>query len=176
MMLPAALLVLAAGTLADAQPGPPTAGPEHKRMAFFAGTWDFKGDAKASPMGPAGPVAFTETCEVMDGGFAVICRSEGKGPTGPTKSVSIMGYDPERKMYTYTAAESQMPVFTAYGKLTGNTWAWTTESKMGEQVMRMNVTIAESGKDAYTFRMDMVPGGGAPQAVVEGKSTRRSAK
>ena len=98
--LAAALVVLVAVGGAVAQEGAPKPAPEHKRLAYFAGTWNFQGEAKASPMGPGGPITFKETCELMEGGFALVCRSEGKGPMGPTKSVSIMSYDVEKKAYT----------------------------------------------------------------------------
>ena len=84
----------------------PKPAPEHKRLVYFVGTWNFAGEAKAGPMGPAGAVTFKEVCEMMDGGFALVCRTEGKSPMGPTKGVSIMSYDTEKKTYTYTAAEA----------------------------------------------------------------------
>jgi hypothetical protein len=77
--------------------GPPKPAPEHKRIEYFKCTWNFVGDSKASPMGPAGAVTFKETCELYEGGFALVCRSEGKNPMGPAKSISIMSYDVEKK-------------------------------------------------------------------------------
>ena len=74
---------------AFAQGAMPKAGPEYQRMAYFVGTWNFTGEAKAGPMGPAGPITNRERCELMDGGFALICRAEGKGPAGPTKRASM---------------------------------------------------------------------------------------
>jgi hypothetical protein len=152
--------------------GPPKAGPEHKRIEYFKGTWNFVGDAKASPMGPAGTVTFKETCELYEGGFALVCRSEGKNPMGPAKSISIMSYDVEKKAYTYTAAETKQPVFTAYGQVTNSTWNWKTESSMGGKTMAVLVTITEKGGNAYDFKMEMAMDGGAPTTVMEGKATK----
>ena len=143
-----------------AQEGPPKPGPEHKKMAYFLGTWDFRGEAKAGPMGPGGPITFKESCELFEGGFAVICRSEGKSPMGPTKSLSIMTYDAEKKAYTYTGVESNAPVFTALGQAESGTWSWSSEGKMGAQVMKTKVTIKEAGPTSYEFRMEVSTNGG----------------
>lgn len=171
-MAAATFVALGALGVVLAQEGPPKAGPEHKRIANFAGVWTFSGEAKASPMGPAGPVTSKDTCELVEGGFALICRSEGKGPMGPTKSISIMSYDTEKKAYTYTAAESNMPVFTALGQVSGETWTWNTESSMAGKPMKTRVTIKELGPTSYTFLLEMSAGGSPFAPVVEGKSTR----
>ena len=158
----------------SAQEGPPKPGPEHKRITYFTGTWNFVGEAKASPMGPGGAVTFKEVCEMWDGGFALVCRSDGKNPMGPAKSLSLMSYDIEKKAYTYTAVETNNPVFTAYGQVSNGAWNWKTESKVGAKTMAVLVTVTEKGGTAYDFKMDMVMDGGAPMTVMEGKATKSS--
>jgi|SRR5687767_6541297 hypothetical protein len=150
----------------------PTAPPEAKRMSYFVGTWTFTGTAKDTPMGKGGPVTFRETCEAMPGGFSVVCRSEGKGPMGPTKAVSIMGYDAARKTYTYTAAESNMAPFTALGQNQGQTWTWTMDATEGGQKMTMRVTIKEGGPKGYDMNMEMSMDGKTFAPVMSGKATR----
>jgi hypothetical protein len=150
----------------------PTAGPEHKRLTYFAGTWNFSGTMKQGPMGPGGPITFKEVCEMMDGGFALVCRTEGKGPMGPTRAVGIMSYDAEKKAYSYTAAESNMPVFTATGQVSGKTWTWTTSSMMGAQQVTTRVIVTEGDGKSYDFAMEMSTDGKSFARVMEGKSTR----
>jgi hypothetical protein len=169
----ACAIVLASASMGWAQPAMPKPGPEFQRMAYFVGTWNFSGEAKAGPMGPGGAVTMTETCEMMDGGFAIVCRSQGKGPTGPTRATSIMTYDPAKKVYTYTAAESGMPVFTALGTMNAGTWTWTTESNMGGQAMRTKVTVKEGGPTSYDFTMEMAAGSGAFAPMIQGKVTKK---
>jgi hypothetical protein len=171
-MLAAVVALLFATKITSAQEGMPKPGPEHKKIAFFAGVWDFRGEAKAGPMGPGGPITFKETCEMFQGGFALVCRTDGSSPMGPTKSVSIMSYDVEKKAYTYTAAESNSPVFTALGQTANGTWTWGTESKMAGKVMKTKVTIKETGPTSYDFRMEMAMDGAAFAPVLEGKCTR----
>jgi hypothetical protein len=163
--------VTGVSSLAQEQ-GPPKPAPEHKRIEYFKGSWNFTGEAKTSPMGPGGAITFKETCELFEGGFALVCRSEGKNPMGPAKSVSIMSYDVEKKAYTYTAAETKSPVFTAYGQVTNGTWNWKTESSAGGKTMAVIVTITEKGGTSYDFKMEMAMDGGTPMTVMEGKATK----
>lgn len=153
-----------------AQGAQPT--PEHKRLEYFVGTWTLAGTAKDSPMGPGGPVTLKQTCELMDGGFAVVCRAEGKNPMGTSRSVAISTYDAEKKVYTYTAAESNMPVFTALGSTKGSTWTWNTEAAMGTQRVYTRVTQTEAGPKAYDFVMEMSLDGKTFARLVEGKFTK----
>ena len=76
------------------------------------------------------------------------------------------------RAYTYTAAETNNPVFTAYGQVAGETWSWKTESSMGGKTMAMLVTITEQGGTAYGFKMEMSMDGGAPTTIMEGKATK----
>jgi hypothetical protein len=165
-----ALVIMHAAVYAQ----PPQPSAEHKRLAYFSGSWSFTGAAKESPMGPAGPITFKETCELMAGGFALVCRSEGESPMGPTKAVAIMSYDAEKKAYTYTAAESNVPVFTAAGQTKGATWTWNTDMMMGKQRMFTRVTVTERGPNAYDFAMEFSLDGKSFARVIEGKATKAS--
>ena len=53
-------------------------------------------------MGPGGKFTTSDTCEWWEGKYSVICRSEGKMPMGPSKSLGILGYNTEEKVYTIT--------------------------------------------------------------------------
>ena len=123
-------------------------------------------------MGKGGPVTFKETCELMEGGFSLVCRSDGKSPMGPTRAVAIMGYDADKKAYTYTAAESNSPVFIATGQVQGSTWTWTLESSMGTQKLTTRVTVKENGPKSYDFTMEMSMDGKTFQQIVAGKATK----
>jgi hypothetical protein len=160
------------GVSSSAQEGPPKPGPEHKRIEYFKGTWNFVGDAKASPMGPAGAITFKETCEMWEGGFALVCRSEGNNPAGPAKSISLMSYDTDKKAYTYSAVETNSPAFIAHGQVTNGTWNWKTEGMKDGKTMTVLVTITEKGGTAYDFKMEMAMNGGTPTTVMEGKATK----
>jgi hypothetical protein len=163
------IALLAAGQ----EPAAPKPGPEHQAMAVFVGNWKFDGTTSASEMGPAGKVTFTESCELYEGGFAVVCRSEGTSPSGPTKSLSIMSYDPAKKAYTYYAVEKGFPPFMATGQREGKAWNWDTETKMGEKTMKTKVTVTETSATSYTLDMKASMDGGATWTpIMSGKSTK----
>src|SRR5262245_9252036 len=88
-----AICLALAGTLgmAQAPSGPPKPGPEHQKLARFVGTWNGKAEMKPGPFGPGGPMTWTETCDWFEGGFSVVCKSDGKGPMGAIKGLGIIG-------------------------------------------------------------------------------------
>ena len=129
----AAITLLATAALrAQAPAAAPKPGPEHQKLAYFAGHWNEVGVMKPGPMGPGGQLTSTSTCEWFAGGFSIVCRSDGKGPTGETHGLGILGYSTERKRYTYYGVDnSGMGGDLSYGDLAGDTWTWEGESLMG---------------------------------------------
>lgn len=156
-------------------PPPLKPGPEHQRLAHFVGTWTSEGEMKPGPMGPGGKITSRETCEWYEGRFAVICRSEGKGPMGLSKGLGILGYSPEEKVYTYYGTESSgMMVMTTVpkGTVQGDTWTFTDESMMGGQKVKSRVTMKEVSPTSYTFLMELQGPDGKWMPVIESKHTK----
>lgn len=174
-MLSTFILCASVGLVATAQePMMPKPGPEHEELGFFVGKWSFEGESKESPMGQGGKVSFTESCEWFGGHFALVCRSEGTTPTGPTEALGIMSYDSEKGAYTYYGVEGGMPPFMATGQLDGKTWRYKSESTMGGKTMMTRVTITEASESSYTFQMEMSTDGETWTPVMEGKATKTS--
>src|SRR5918992_5921371 len=97
-----AIVVVALST-PGAQMGPAQPGPENKNLEHFVGTWKMEGTMEPSPMGPGGSFTGTETCRMFDGGFHLVCDSEGSGAMGPMKGHMILAYDRGAKVYRYFA-------------------------------------------------------------------------
>jgi len=153
----------------------PKPGPEHQKLAYFLGRWSETVDMKPGPMGPGGKMTATSTCEWFSGGFYLVCRSEGKGPTGPQQGLGILGYSTERKHYTYYGIDnSGMGGDPAYGELTADTWNWEGESLMGGKTVKGRYVIKQVSPDKYTWTWEMSfgSGGGAWTPVAEGTDTR----
>jgi hypothetical protein len=170
-----ALAFLAFPIAAAAQaPQPPKPGPEHKRLEYFVGKWTSQGEMKPGPMGPGGKMTSTDTCEWFEGRFAVICRSEGKGPMGPFKSVGFLSYSPEEKAYTYYGIDNTGMVMTSVprGTVQGDTWTYTDESMMGGQKVKSRVTIKELSPTSYTFSMEVQGADGKWMPMMESKQTK----
>lgn len=152
------VLGLAAAPAAAAQAAPPQKpSPEHQRLGFFVGRWKAEGEVKPGPMGPGGKITGTDTCEWFEGRFSVICRSEGQGPSGPSRSLGILGYSPEEKVYTYYGVDNSAMTMSTVpkGTVQGKTWTYTDQGTMGGQAFKSRVTIEEESPTAYTFRMEM---------------------
>ena len=152
--------------------GAPQPGPEHQRLAFWEGQWTFEGEMAETPMGPGGKVSSKDRCEWFEGGFAIVCHTEGQNPMGPVKGLSISTYDPGAKTYTYYGIDSSgFPAF-AKGSVDGKTWTYHSESTMGEQKVRTCVTLVETSANSYSFKFEMATGDGPLTTFIEGKGTK----
>lgn len=173
-LLTLALALSAVATAASAQEMMKP-GPEHARIGYFAGTWQMTGEAKASPMGPAGAVSATESCEWFQGGFQLVCRGDVTGPRGPAKTGSVWTYDPVLQSYTFFGYNSYGESFYVLGKVDGKVWTWNAEMPMdGGGSMRLRAIITEESPTAYTFRFEGSADGTSWMTFEEGRATKRS--
>lgn len=174
------LTVCAATTLlllqsASAQePQAPKPGPEHQRLGYYVGKWTTEGEMKPGAMGPGGKVTATDKCDWFQGGFAVVCYSDGTSPAGPTKSIGILSYSSETKTYTYYAVDNSGMTMTTvpHGTVQGDTWSYSDEGMMGGKKVKSRVTIKELSPTAYTFKLEMQGPDGKWANVMESKSTK----
>lgn len=153
----------------------PTA--EHKKLDYFAGKWTAEGEMKANPFGmPAGPFTSHDTCEWFEGGFSLVCKSEGNSPMGPTKGIGIMSYNTEEGAYTYYGVDnSPMAMATVpHGTVADDTWTYTDESKMGGKMMKSRYVIKQMSPTSYTFKWEIAGDDGSWQTIVEGKAKKAS--
>ena len=162
--------------LAQAPGEKPKPGPEQKKLGYFVGKWSADAEMKPNPFMPGGKVTSLDACEWFEGGFAVVCRSEGKGPMGPMKSIGILGYSTEEKVYTYYALDSgPMAMATvSRGTTQDGTWVYNDEAKMGGKMVKSRYTIKETSPTSYTFKWEMLGGDGSWQTLMEGKTAKAS--
>lgn len=149
-------------------------GAEHARMAAFEGQWTYKGEAKASPLGPGGAITGSETCEWFEGRFQLVCRQKGTGPKGPGTGMSVMGYDLTRKAYTYHAISSHGDNIFIRGTTTdGKVWTWVDETTVDGKPMKVQVTITQQSPSAYGVRVEAAMDNGPMMLIEEGTSTKQ---
>lgn len=172
-MLSAAVALSMITTVVVAQAPPPRKpGPEQKRIGYFAGRWNFQGEAKPGPMGPGGKLTATESCDWFAGGFHLVCSTKGTGPMGASTSQSVMAYDAGRKAYTYHSINSLGDAIFVRGNVDGKVWTWMDEITMEGKPMKIRATVTEETPTSYSFKLEASVGG-APMAVVEeGKATK----
>jgi hypothetical protein len=154
------------------KPTKPTPGPEHKRIGYFAGQWSFQGEAKDSPLGPGGKLSGTETCEWFAGGFQLVCRTKGTGPKGPGTGMSVMGYDPARKAYTYYAVSSHGDNIFVRGQVQDKVWTWSDEAVIEGKKVKIVATLTEDSPTMSSFKLEASVEGGPLMVIEQGKSTK----
>ena len=156
----------------SAQMAPPKPGPELKRLDYFAGTWAVEGDMKPSQFGPGGKMTEVEHNDWEQGGFFLFCKLEFKSAMGDGTGLSIMGYDPGNKVYSYDSFNSWGEAEHAKGTVSGDTWTWTSESKMMGKPTQTRFTVKELPPASYTFKFEMAGADGAWATVMDGKATK----
>jgi hypothetical protein len=167
--------VLSSGiAFAQAPAAAPKPTPEHQKLGYYVGKWTAEGETKPSPFAPAGKFTSNDSCEWFEGGFSVVCRSEGKGPMGPTKGIGIMGYSTDEKAYTYYGVDNSPMTMASVprGTVQGDTWVYDDEAKMGGKKVKSRYTMKISSPTSYTFKWEMQGDDGAWKAVMEGKATK----
>lgn len=167
LLVPICVMSLVVSIQAQAPQGPPKPGPEVKQLAYNLGTWNVEGDSKPFGPMPGGKVTSSEKCSWYSGGFFVTCHSEGTGPMGAVKSVSFMGYDADQKVYTYHEFDNMGGAIDAKGTVSGETWTWTADSKMGDDKYSDRVTIKRVSRTEYTFKLEISKNGGEFSVVEE---------
>ena len=169
------LLMLASIAVAQTPPQMPKPAPEVKRLQYFVGTWNTAFDMKPGPMGPGGKMTGVERTEMMKGGFYLTSHVDGRGFMGEFKELSVIGYDPEEKVYTLNAFNSFGEHLRAKGTVQGDTWTWTADINMAGKPMKTRFTLKEVSPTSYTGKLEIETDSGWTTAM-EGKATKVSGR
>lgn len=168
--LPLLPLCFAALLFAQAQRTPQPA-PELKKLDYFVGTWKTEAQTKPGPMGPGGTFNSTDRYEWQKGNFFVIGHSEfTSSGMGNGVDLSVLGYDPARKVYTYHSFNSAGEDESATGTFTGDTWTWIS----GEQspVKWRYIQKVVSAK-SFTSKLEGTQDGTNWATIFEAKVTKQ---
>jgi len=167
------LILLSAGlAMAQSSAGPPKPGPEHQKLAYFAGKWDIDADMKPSTFGPGGKAKYKQSCDWFEGNFAMVCHFDGTMQTGLLKGLSIMGWDPGAQTYTYFSTNSLGQGTFSRGTVEGDTWTWNNETKMNGKPVVIRFTLKQISADVATYKFEMGAPGGPLKLMMDGKQTR----
>ncbi|HEY4900498.1 MAG TPA: DUF1579 family protein [Terriglobales bacterium] len=166
------LMILIAVSVSAQMPMPKPA-PELSKLDYLAGDWISDGDLKPSPMGPGGKMTSTDQVHWMDGKFFLVMHSKFKGAMGDGMALAVMGYDPDKKVYTYNEYNSMGQVNHSEGTITGDTWNWTSDENMGGQTLKGRYTMKVLSPTSYTFMYEISKDGTEWTTVMNGKSTKK---
>jgi Protein of unknown function (DUF1579) len=175
-LMPAAWLVFLAAAISStyAQMGPPTPAPELKKLEMFTGDWTAEGTQTPEPGVPSSKWSMTTHSEWMEGNFFLVERSDlDLGAMGKGKNLAVMGFDPDRGVYTYRAFSSFGEVEDAAGKLEGDTFTWASTEHMGGKTMQGRFTMKILSPTSYTMKFELSSDGKQWVTGMEGKATKK---
>lgn len=174
MSLVASACLAASAAWASQHTEAPKPGPEVKKLDVFAGRWKGESEMKPGPWGPGGKMTSEDDCKWFEGGFALECQGQGDGAMGKVKSEFVLGWNPEEKVYKYMGWDSTGMMGTANGKVSGNTWTYNGEDKMGGKMIKSRYTIVVASPTVHTFKWETSDDGGKTwKTAAEGKSTKQ---
>jgi Protein of unknown function (DUF1579) len=161
--------------LGSAQMAPSQPAPELKKLDFMSGNWTADGDVKPNPSMPSGSkFSTTSHAEWMDGNYFLVEHSDvAFTGMGKMKELAVMGYDPERKVYTYTAFNSMGEAESATGTVDGDTWTWLSDEHMGGATMKGRFTMKVLSPTSYTMKFELSQDGSNWTTGMEGKATKK---
>ena len=144
-------LLLVVATYATAQAPQPGSGAA--RLAIFAGTWHYEGDAQATPLGPAAKISGTQTGRLVMSGFGFQWQGQESGAFGGVQWGEIDVYDAASKRYPYLGYQSDGTVWSGSNVVVGNTWkaSGTLTSKAVTYSFRQETEVsADSNTGTWT--------------------------
>jgi len=144
--------LLTAAAAAQAPQGGPKPSPELKRQSYYLGTWKCEGTTQASASGPGSTSTSTSHTAWGLGGFFLVERGEFSDGGMNGKDVSYIGYDPQKKVYTFDSFNSMGESVHATGTVSGKTWTWKSPSNTGDKPGR--VIITEDSPTSYSFKFE----------------------
>ena len=74
---------------------------------------------------------------------------------GTVKGLSIMGFNPAEKTYTYFETNTLGENIFSRGTVEGDTWTWTNESKMSGKPVHGRFTLKQVSADSATYKFEM---------------------
>jgi hypothetical protein len=129
----------------DAQSFAPKPSPEHKLLAKDVGVWDatikmYMGGPDAPPSESKG----VETSTLMKGGLWLVSSFTGEFAGQPFEGTGVTGFDPKKKKYVGTWADSMTPELSLM------------EGAYDEKTKTMTMTGDGTGEDGKTMSMQYI--------------------
>jgi hypothetical protein len=150
----------------------PKPDPALAKLAYFVGDWKLDAETKHNQSMAGKRFSSTSHNQWLAGGFFLIGESEESSGGSAGKTMTVFGYDPSAKAYTYYAFNSIGQIERAVGTLQGNVWIWTSEQKIENQVFRGRLTIETVSSTSYKFKSEIASGPTGWVTVLEGTATK----
>jgi Protein of unknown function (DUF1579) len=170
-----ALLLLFVAVSVDAQMAPPTPAPELKKLDFMTGDWTTEGTFIPGPPGtPPSKFSSTSHGEWQQGNFFLVITTDSNlEGMGKMHEIAVVGYDPDKKVYTYRNFNSMGQAETSTGTLDGDTWMWTGEEHYGGMTFQGRVMMKVISPTSYTIKFELSQDGTNWMPAMDGKATKK---
>lgn len=145
---------------------------ELNKLDFFAGEWESEATVHGAP-GSSAKYTSTSQGEWMEGGFFLVEHWEFELDGAKGKELSIKGYDPERRVYTYRAFTSYGEVFYDTGTVDGDIWTWLRNEIREGKPTKGRYTIRVTSSTSYIFQFESSLNGKDWTTVMTGDAKKR---
>ncbi len=168
-----AAALLAAPSLAVAQPQSPRRSAAVNKLGYYIGTWAGHGETKGGPLGSAGKLASRQTCNWFAGRFQVICHGEEQGPSGKRQFLNVLAYDDTSSAYTeYSVSSRGEAEYDRGGSLVGRTLMFIVDSDADGKPAKFRYSETHVSQNRYTYRAEVVVDGGKWSELAQGEIVR----
>jgi hypothetical protein len=164
--------MLVGSVQAQTEPSGPAA--ELKKLDFMSGDWTAEGTINPHAGMPGGKFTETTHADWMQGNYFLVQHTDGDfGSMGKVKELAVLGYDPDKKTYTYHAFDSVGAAANSTGTVDGDTWTWTADEHMGGMTMKGRYTMKVLSPTSYTMKYELSKDGTNWTTAMEGKATKK---
>ena len=119
-------------------------------------------------------MTWTEDCSWFgEAGFHVVCKSKGTGPMGPTKGLGIIGYNPEKKVYTHYGVDTGGWAGLSEGTLTGDAWTFSSSDTMDGKTYHSRFIMKMESPTRMAFQWEMSEDGTNWTVMMEGVTEKK---
>lgn len=153
----------------------PKPSPEVGKLGYFVGSWIVEGTIPSGPWGSGGSFSWTDKTEWLAGNFFVVGQWDFMMPAelgGDGQEIFIMGYDVERKVYTFDAFSSQGRHIRSTGTLTADKWIWESEASYEGKILKQRYTTRILSPSRYEVKFEICEDGKTWLAFMEGIAQR----
>jgi hypothetical protein len=92
---------------------------------------------------------------------------------GKMKGEAVLGWNGEEKIYKYMGFDSAGMMGSATGTVSGNTWSWSGEDRMGGKLIKSRYTVVVTSPTSQTFKWETSEDGKNWTTSAEGKSKKQ---
>lgn len=154
--------------------------PAVQKLGYFVGAWTTTGVIAEGPWGTGGKFRWRERTKWMSGNFFLVGYWNFQMPSalgGDGEEIFILGYDPQRKLYTFDAFSSQGLHQLSRGKLRGDTWIWSSEApntpRAPQKKIQQKMTVKILSPKRYRLKFELSMNGGKWIKFMEGTAEKK---